>query len=117
MNTLTIIVTVLAALLFLAAAWVKFRGEEHSMQTRDRLGISPARYRFIGVLEVAGAVGALVGLGVRPLGVAALAGLVLVAIGACATQIRLHNPASEARPAILALLLAAGGLILQIATA
>jgi DoxX-like family len=117
MSVLTVIITVLTALLFLAAARVKFIGEEHAMQTRDRLGISPGRYRFIGVLEVAGAVGALGGLSGSPLGIAALAGLVLVAIGACVAQIRLHNPASEARPAILALLLAAGALILQIIAA
>jgi hypothetical protein len=80
-----------AALLFLAAARVKFIGEEH--------------------------VGALAGLAVTPLGLAALAGLAAVAIGACATQIRLHNPTSEARAAVLALLLAAGALVLQLATA
>lgn len=116
MSVLTAVITTLTALLFVAAARVKFIGEEHSMQTRDRLGIDPARYRFIGLLEVAGAVGALIGLAIRPLGIAALAGLVLVAIGACATQIRLHNPASEARAAVLALLLATGALVLQIAT-
>jgi uncharacterized membrane protein YphA (DoxX/SURF4 family) len=116
MSVVTVLITVLTALLFVAAARVKFIGEEHAMQTRDRLGISPARYRFIGVLELAGAAGALVGFAVRPLGIAALAGLLLVAIGACATQIRLHNPASEAHPAVLALLLAAGALGLQITT-
>jgi uncharacterized membrane protein YphA (DoxX/SURF4 family) len=116
-SALTVVVTVLAALVFFAAAWVKFTGKKHSMQTRDRLGIAPARYRLIGVLEVAGAVGAVIGLGVRPLGVAALAGLVLVAIGACVAQVRLHNPLREARPAILALVLATGALVLQIATA
>lgn len=113
MSALTAVVTVLAAVLFLAAAWVKFTGERHAMQTRDRLGISPAAYRSIGVLEVAGAVGALVGLAVRPLGAAALTGLVLVAIGACVAQVRLHNPASEARPAALALVLSTSALILQ----
>ena len=117
MNVLTVIITVLTALLFLAAARVKFIAEEHAMQTRDRLGISPGRYRFIGVLEVAGALSALVGLAVWPLGIAALAGLVLVAIGACAAQIRLHRPASEARAAVLAFLLAAGALVLQAITA
>ena len=116
MSAFTVILTVATALLFLAAARVKFIGERHAMETRDRLGISPARYRFIGVLEVAGAVGAIVGLWVTPLGIAALAGLLLVAIGACGTQIRLHNPASEARPAVVALLLTAGALALQIIT-
>jgi len=117
MTVLTVVVTVLTALLFLGAAWVKFTGEEHAMQTRDRLGFQPGAYRMIGVLEVAGALGALVGLAVRPLGIAALAGLVLVAIGACAAQVRLHNPPSEARLAVLALVLSVSALALQIATA
>jgi DoxX-like family len=117
MDTLTVVITVLAALLFLAAAWVKFAGEEHAMQTRDRLGFSPGAYRLIGVLEVAGAVGALVGLVVLLLGVTALAGLVLIALGACAAQVRLRNPLAEAAPAVLALLMSAGALVLQITTA
>ena len=117
MTALTVVVTVLAALLFLAAAWVKFTGEAHAMETRDRLGFGPGAYRLIGACEVAGAIGALVGLAVRPLGIAALAGLVLVAIGACAAQVRLRNPWPDARLAILALVLASGALALQIATA
>ena len=117
MSILTAIVTVLTALLFLGAAWVKFTGEEHAMQTRDRLGFNPDAYRMIGVLEVAGAVGALVGLAVPVLGIAALAGLVLIAIGACAAQVRLHNPLSEARLAALALALSVSALALQAATA
>ena len=116
MTALVVIVTVLAALLFLAAAWVKFTGEEHAMRTRDRLGVSPGAYRMIGACEVAGAGGALLGLAVPPLGVVALAGLVLVAIAACAAQVRLHNPASEARPAILALALSTGAFALQLAS-
>jgi hypothetical protein len=117
MGVLTVVVTVLAALLFLAAAWVKFTHEEHAMQTRDRLGIRPGAYTLIGVCELAGAVGALAGLAVRPLGVAALIGLALVGFGACATQVVLRNPVAEARPAVLALVLAIGALALQIATA
>jgi hypothetical protein len=116
MSVLTAIVTVLAAALFAAAAWVKFVGEEHAMSTRDRLGVQPERYRMIGVCELAGAVGAVAGLGFRPLGIAALAGLVAVALGACAAQVRLRNPLAEARPAILALVLSVGALVLQLLT-
>ena len=117
MSVAAAIVTVLTALLFLGAAWVKLTEEEHAMQTRDRLGIAPGSYRLIGVAEVAGAVGALVGLAVPPLGIAALAGLVLVAIGACGAQVKLHNPPSEARKAVLALALSVAALGLQIASA
>lgn len=117
MTALTTIITVATALVFVAAAAVKFTEQEHSMQTRDRLAIRHAPYRLIGVFEVAGAVGAIVGLAVRPLGVAALTGLVLVGLGACAAQVRLHNTAAEARPAVVATLLAVLALALQIATA
>lgn len=88
MTALTVVVTAAAALLFLAAAWVKFAGEGHAMSTRDRLGIAPGAYRMIGACEVAGAAGALAGLAIRPLGLAALAGLVLVALTASATANR-----------------------------
>jgi hypothetical protein len=117
MGVLTVVLTLLAALLFLGAAWVKFTHDEHAMQTRDALAIPPKVYTLIGVCEVAGALGALVGLAVRPLGIAALAGLALVALGACATQVKLRHPAAEARPAVLAIVLAIGALVLQIATA
>jgi hypothetical protein len=116
MSVATVVVSILAALLFLAAARVKFVGEEHSMQTRDALGISPSAYLVIGACEVSGAVGALVGLALRPLGIAALGGLVLVAIGACATQIRLRHAPAEALPAVLALVLSIAALVLQATT-
>ena len=116
MTALTIVITVLTVLLFLAAAYVKFADTGAALHTRQALGIPVGRYRLIGVAEVAGAVGALVGLGYRPLGIAALAGLVLVALGACGAQIRLRNPWAEARTAVLALILSAAALVLQIVT-
>jgi hypothetical protein len=117
MTALTILFTVLTALVFVAAARVKFAGDEHVMQTRDRLAIRPTAYSLIGVLELAGAAGALIGLAFRPLGIVALTGLVLVGLGACAAHVKLHDPPAAARPAVLALVLAAAALVLQIATA
>lgn len=117
MSVLTIVVTVLAALVFLAAAVLKFRHDPAVLATRDALGIAPGPYTLIGVCEVAGSVGALLGLAVRPLGIAALAGLVLVALGACAAQVRLKHPWDEARKAVLALVLAVAALVLQLVTA
>jgi hypothetical protein len=115
MGVLTVVLTVLTALLFLGAAWVKFSHDQHAMHTRDRLGIQPAAYTLIGVAEVTGAVGALVGLAVQPLGVLSLAGLTLLGVGACAAHVRLHDPLGEARAAILALALSLGALVLQLA--
>jgi hypothetical protein len=117
MSALAIVFTILAALIFIAAAWVKFAEKPHAMRTRDRLGISRERYRLIGVSEVAGASGAVLGLALPPLGLAALAGLVLVAAGACAAQVKLHNPPAEARPAALALVVSIAALVFQALTA
>ena len=116
MTALTMVFTVLTALVFVAAAWVKFAEVEHAMETRDRLAIQPVPYALIGGFEVAGAVGALIGLAFRPLGVVALTGLVLLALGACAAHVKLHDPPNAARPAGLALVLAGAALALQIAT-
>ena len=116
MTALTMVLTVLTALVFVAAAWVKFAEVEHAMETRHRLAIQPVPYALIGGFEVAGAVGALIGLAFRPLGVVALTGLVLLALGACAAHVKLHDPPNAARPAGLALVLAGAALALQIAT-
>jgi hypothetical protein len=117
MNALTAVITILTALVFLAAAGVKFAEHPTATNTRDALAIPAERYRLIGVAEVLGSIGALVGLAVRPIGIAALVGLVLVALGACAAQIKLRHPMSEARMAIIALVLAVAALALQVATA
>lgn len=116
MSALTAVVTALTALLFVAAARVKFIEEEHAMQTRDALGIQPRLYLLIGACEVAGAAGALIGLAVPPLGIAALGGLVMVAIAACATQVKLRHPPAAALPAVLALVLSVAALVLQAST-
>lgn len=117
MTALTVAITTLAALVFLAAAVLKFRHDPTVMATRDDLGIAPGPYTMIGVCEVAGAAGALLGLAFRPLGIAALTGLVLIAVGACAVQVRLRHPLNEAASAILALGLSFGALSLQFVSA
>ncbi len=111
----TAVVTVLAALIFLAAAAMKFTGRTQSLATRDRLGVSPSQWRLIGVLEVSGAAGALIGLAVRPLGIAATAGLVLASLAAIGAHLRMGNLRSEGTNAFLALVLSTAALVLHIA--
>jgi uncharacterized membrane protein YphA (DoxX/SURF4 family) len=117
MNIAAAVVTGLLAAFFLFAASMKLAGVPQSLEIRDRLGVAPAQWRLIGVLEVAGAVGVAVGLAVRELGVAAGAGLVLVSLGAIASHVRVKDPPSEAGAAGFALLLAAAALALRLATA
>ena len=117
MSTAAAVVTVLTALLFLAAAAMKLTGQEQSLATRDRLGVAPSQWRRIGLLEVAGALGALVGVACLPLGIAATAGLVLTALGAIASHLRVKDPLSESGFAWLALALSVAALVPQLTSA
>lgn len=114
MNAITAVVTILAALLFIAAAMVKLTSQPMSLEVRDRLGIRPQRWRQIGTLELLGSLGALIGLAVPPLGIAATAGLTGVAIGALVSHFRVNDPFKEAAFAYVALVLAGAAFVLQI---
>jgi uncharacterized membrane protein YphA (DoxX/SURF4 family) len=113
MPTATVLVSVVLALMFLATAAGKLTGHAASVAIRDHLAIPAVRWRQIGLLEVAGAVGVLIGLALRPLGIAAAAGLVLLSLGAIATHVRAGDKPAAALPAFVALALAGTVLVLQ----
>jgi len=81
------------------------------MRTAARhLGFTVGQYRIIGVLELAGALGLVVGLAVPGLGVAAAVGLGLLLIGAAAAHVRKHDAAARvAVPLVLVAAVAACG--------
>jgi hypothetical protein len=112
MSTATVLVTFLLALLFLATAAGKLTGHTASISSRDHLLIAPVRWQQIGLLEVAGAIGVLIGLTLPPLGIAAAAGLVLLSLGAIATHVRAGDKPRAALPALAALVLAASAFLL-----
>jgi uncharacterized membrane protein YphA (DoxX/SURF4 family) len=85
---LTWILTVVLGLVFLASGGMKLLTIPYSVTNRDRFGISPVLWRTIGVLELAGVAGLLVGIAVPVLGVAAGIGLALVMVGATVTRLR-----------------------------
>ena len=116
MSTVAVVVTVLMALVFLGASLMKLTSRPQSLVIRDRLGIAAGRWRLIGVLELAGVTGALIGLAVRPLGIAATAGLVLTSIGALASHLRVRDSLTDAAAAVVALVVSVAALVLQITT-
>ena len=109
----TVLVSVVLALMFLATAAGKLTGHAASIEIRDHLALPVVRWQQIGLLEVAGAIGVLIGLALRPLGVAAAAGLVLLSLGAIATHVRAGDKPAAGLPAFAALALAAAALVLQ----
>jgi hypothetical protein len=116
MNAVTAVVTGLLTAGFLVVGATKLKGVPQSLEIRDHLGVPAGAWRAIGALEVAGAVGAAVGLAIRPLGLAATGGLVLLGLGAIATHVRAGDAPSKAAPAAIAMVLAGAVLALQAAT-
>src|ERR1700744_5048486 len=57
-----VVVTALLAALFAFAGSIKLLGLQQSLAIRDHLGVTPARWRVIGLLELTGVGGVLVGL-------------------------------------------------------
>jgi uncharacterized membrane protein YphA (DoxX/SURF4 family) len=76
------ILSVLLAFVALAAGAPKLVLKGPSGQLQSHMGLSPALVRFIGVAEVLAAVGLIVGLFWRPLGIAAAVGFAALLIGA-----------------------------------
>ena len=71
----------------------------------SHFGIPWSRYRLIGAAELAAAAGILLGIRWPFLGVVAAVGMVLLLLGALLTHRRAGDPAKEAMPALLVLLL------------
>jgi hypothetical protein len=114
----TAIVTGLTVVLFAFSAAVKLAGLRPSLEIRDHLGIAPDAWRTIGMLELAGAAGVLLGLVAwPPIGVLAAAGLVLVGIGATIAHRRVGDAAAPIATAVVAAALALASLALLASSA
>jgi hypothetical protein len=109
----TLIVTIALAVLFAFSSAIKLLGAPQSLAIRDHLGVAPLQWRLIGVLELAGVVGVLVGLAWMPIGVAAAIGLALLSVGAIAFHVRASDGVVKTAPAVIGLLLAIATAIVQ----
>src|ERR1700731_4446864 len=98
-----VIVTALLAVLFAFAGLIKLFGVRQSLAIRDHLGVKPAQWRMIGILELAGVAGVLVGLAWAPIGV----------VGAIVFHGRASDSAADTAPAVIGLGLAVATAILQ----
>ena len=107
-----VIVTALLAVLFTFSSLIKLVGVRQSLAIRDHLGVKPMQWRVIGLLELAGVVGVLVGLALAPIGVAAAVGLALLLLGAIIFHVRAADSAADMAPAVIGLGLAVATAIL-----
>lgn len=88
MFTVYVVVTIFAAAANTYAAIVDFRRPQWVLDNMTRWGGSHSWLFPLGSLKATGALGLLVGMGVRPIGVAAAIGLVLFFVGAITVVMR-----------------------------
>ncbi|MGR6319050.1 DoxX family protein [Micromonospora soli] len=109
------ILAVLLALIFLALGTAKILAVQPMRERAAEAGFSVAAYRRIGLLEVAGAIGLLLGL-IEPLiGTLAGAGLLLLLAGALVVHLRKGDGPQKYAPAVVCGLLVAAYLVLHLA--
>jgi uncharacterized membrane protein YphA (DoxX/SURF4 family) len=114
MHVAAIVLSVALALLFFGSGRSKLVGDKQSGR-RDDLRADQRLWSLIGVLEVAGGVGLLVGLVVPVLGIAAAIGLALLMVAAVVRHGRVGD-LPHAVPAVVVLIVAGATAALGIAS-
>lgn len=88
MSIAATILSVVLAAAFAGSGLTKITGQKAMVESAEHFGIPWPRYRLIGVVEVVAAIGLVVGIWVRWIGVAAAVGLVLLMAGAVFFHLR-----------------------------
>lgn len=111
MSVVTIVVCAFLALSLTLSAVGKLTRQAAVVQVMESVHFPVERMWVLGVLELAGAAGLVVGLFWTPIGVAAAIGVVLYFLGAVVSHLRVHDLAGTG-PAAGLLVLAIASLVL-----
>ncbi|MFC5749581.1 DoxX family protein [Actinomadura rugatobispora] len=117
MFVLTVIISVLTAAAFAFAGYSKVSGAEQQVAEADHLGVEWSAYRLIGVAELLGALGLLIGLWLSWLGVVAAFCLIGRIGGALIVHAKAGDQVDAMRPAIAYGVLAIVAFVFRLITA
>lgn len=107
----TVIVSALLAVLLFFSALGKLSRKPKLMDSMAKVGVPADRVWMLAVLEIAAAIGLVVGLFWWPIGVAAAIGAVLYFVGAVIAHVRKKDP--QIQPAAVILVVAIAALVLR----
>jgi hypothetical protein len=110
------VVAVVLALMNLGTATAKIRGLEPATSGLIAAGVPRSWFLPLALLNLAGAGGLLIGIGYRPLGIAAAAGLLLYFLGALGFHVRARDFPGLPMPTVFTVLSGAA-LVLALASA
>lgn len=105
MTTVSIALACVVAFIFVVLGVSKILALPRMRELAANVGFSTAAYRRIGLLELAGAAGVVLGLAVPLLGGLAGVGLLSLLAGAVVTHVRNGQGAHEVAPAVICALL------------
>ena len=100
MSGVSIILSILLALVMLASAAMDFRGAPQVIDLVERMGRLPGFERTLGLIKILGALGLLLGLAIPTLGILAALGLTIYFALAVRIHSRLGDSTAETAPAI-----------------
>jgi len=110
-----VIAVLLSLVLFMSARADITRDPKITEQLKE-IGVPESWFVPLGLIKIAGALGLLIGIVYRPLGIAAAIGVVLYFLGAVITHVRAGDTKGIATPAVI-MLVSAAPLVLGLATA
>lgn len=114
---MTVVLILLATLLGIAAAGSgiqKLRRDRRVMESMRAVGVADQVVPVLAILEIAGALGLVLGIWIPWIGIAASIGLALYFLGAVLSHLRVRASFGEAMPAVIILVLAIATSILQV---
>jgi len=114
-NVALVVFGALTALFMLGGGIGKVTGQPAMRQSAQHFAIEWERYRFLGVVEIAAAVGVMAGLWLNGLGLAAGVGVTALMVGATLYHVRFGDPAKQSIPALVALAASAAYVAFQAA--
>ncbi|WP_036511046.1 DoxX family protein [Nocardia aobensis] len=100
-TALATILAVVLAVLFAPLGAAKIAALPHIRRRADHAGFSVDAFRVIGCLEIAGALGLLIGIASWPIGATAGLGLTLLMIGALVSHLRVRDRVQQFAPAVV----------------
>ena len=112
MHVARIALTAVLAIILAGAGIPNIINSPSAQSRAEHLGVAPTLNRAIGILQLAATAGLLVGFAVRPLAIAAAAGVVLLMIGAVVSHVRVKDRVHAMIPALVVGLLAVAVFIL-----
>jgi len=116
MDILTLVVSLLLGLAFVGAGVAKLRRQEPVTGTLEQLGVGASLQRAIGLLEVLGGAGVVLGLLVQPLGIAAAVGLLVLMVGAVGYHAKAGDSVKASAGAVVLLVVTGAVAALQVVT-